>query len=229
MNLRMVSWVMTAAIVASVTLTTRAALADESVSEAVECGQPGPVSSSVHDYRQRDSTPQLKWSAGDIKKNHYDPIVKRMREGIYSEPVMADLDYLLRRWPNYYPGLQALIRYDLAGGKSYGFLPAKCYLLRAREFAPHDVNVALYLAYYYWKKGEMKQSKHAYDEALAIDPRSPDAHYDLGLLYLETGHPKKALEHAQIAYAAGYPLPGLREKLQRAGYWKKEASNKKEP
>jgi tetratricopeptide (TPR) repeat protein len=131
---------------------------------------------------------------------------------------MADLDFLLGAWPNYYPGLQALVEYGVAGGKPHEFLPVECYFWHARAFVPDDVQVVLYHAFYLWKKGDTVGAKAAYEQAVAIDSSSPDAHYNLGLLYVELGDFGRATEHAQIAYAAGYPLPGLRNRLQRAGH-----------
>jgi tetratricopeptide (TPR) repeat protein len=171
------------------------------------------------DYRTRDSTPQLRWRIQDVKLAHYDPAVKRMQQGEYSHSVMADLDYLLRHWPNHLPGLEALIQYDLRGGKVYEFAPAHCYFELAREFAPDDAGVLLHEGYYFWKKKNSARAIEIFEAALAVDPKSVDAHYSLGLLYFESGEYDKAVVHARAAYDAGYPLPGLKRKLQQAGHW----------
>jgi hypothetical protein len=47
-----------------------------------------------------------------------------------------------------------------------------------------------------------------------------NAHYNLGLEYLDQRRLDLANIHAQAAYALGYPLPGLKEKLVRAGQWR---------
>ena len=59
----------------------------------------------------------------------------------------------------------------------------------------------------------------AWLDALRIDAKSPEAHYNLGLLYFDAGRTDDALEHAVAAYDAGFPLPGLRNKLMSAGHW----------
>lgn len=176
-------------------------------------------SQQLNDYRLRDSSAQLQWSVADIKRNHYDPAVARMRAGEYSHTVIADLNFLLRGWPNHYPALEALIRYDLAGGQMYEFPTIACYFQRARRFAPDDVNVLLHEGFYFWKKGNAARAVESYEEALAIDPSSADTHYNLGLVYLELAEFEKASRHARAAYAAGYPLPGLRNRLKKAGHW----------
>ena len=132
---------------------------------------------------------------------------------------MADIHFLLRGWPNHYPALQLLIQYDSGGGKPYEFPIAACYFARAREYVPDDVNVLLAEGYYYWKKRQLPLAIEAYSEAVRLDPESAAAHYNLGLAYFDAGQHGKALTEAQAAYAAGYPLEGLRNKLERAGEW----------
>lgn len=182
------------------------------------------LTAPVIDYRTRDETPYLRWETLDVKHNHYDPVIGRMREGEYSRRVMADLDFMLRHWPNHLPGLEALIQYELSGGKTYEWAPAYCYLERARQFAPDDVGVVLREGYYFWKKKDNARAVKAFEDALALDPNSADAHYDLGLVYCELGEYDKALLQARAAYDAGYPLPGLKNKLQEAGHWPDESA-----
>jgi Tfp pilus assembly protein PilF len=97
-------------------------------------------------------------------------------------------------------------------------MSTECFFARARQFAPDDVQVILMQAYYHWKKGDTNGAISLYEAALSIDPDSVDAHYNLGLMYVSQGDYAKASEQARLAYAAGYPLPGLREKLAAAGY-----------
>jgi tetratricopeptide (TPR) repeat protein len=59
----------------------------------------------------------------------------------------------------------------------------------------------------------------SYEHALEIAPDSVNAHYNLGLAYIETKQYQLANEHAQRAYELGASLPGLRDKLKRIGQW----------
>ena len=59
-----------------------------------------------------------------------------------------------------------------------------------------------------------------YKQALETDPMSLNAHYNLGLAYVDLKQYELANQHAQKSYALGAPFPGLREKLKRVGAWK---------
>lgn len=146
-----------------------------------------------------------------------------MTRGVYSRVVKADLGFLLGKWPNHYPGLQALIKYDLHGGRDYPGdytdIPTECYFARARRFVPDDPQVMLLEGYYFSKKGKPQRAIKAYQDALAINPWSAEANYLLGLLYFDLKEFDKANECAQKAYMHDYPLPGLKTRLQEIGHW----------
>jgi tetratricopeptide (TPR) repeat protein len=181
------------------------------------CAQIG-ISARAVDFRLRDSTPELRFEFGDNTKYHYEPAINHMKQGEHSRRVIADLDFLLARWPNHPPALKAMIEYELAGGKPHDFAGPLCYLQQARRFSPDDVKVPLLEGFYRWKKTDVAGAIAAYQDALSVEPESLDAHYNLGLLYIETKQLDKAREHAAVAYAAGYPLQGLRRKLSKLGY-----------
>lgn len=173
----------------------------------------------LNDYRSH-ATEQERWSLDDIKQNHYDPAVQRMGEGEYSRRVLADLNFILNWWPNHIPALEAVIRYELGGGRSHDLPTTACYFARARQFAPNDIGVMILEANYRFKKGDIEQAIAGYLSVLEIEPNSSDVHYNLGLLYLHQSQFDKARQHAWAAYAAGYPLPGLRRRLERVGEWR---------
>jgi len=54
---------------------------------------------------------------------------------------------------------------------------------------------------------------------------SAEINYALGLLYADRGAYASAMECAKRAYALGYPLPGLKKKLEKAGQWQPDRQN----
>lgn len=53
----------------------------------------------------------------------------------------------------------------------------------------------------------------------AVEGQSIEIHYNLGLVYFELKEMDLAVEFAKKAYDKQYPLPGLQQKLTRAGRW----------
>ena len=53
----------------------------------------------------------------------------------------------------------------------------------------------------------------------ALNEKSPELQYNLGLIYLELKQPDLAMERAKVAYDLGSPLPGLKNKLKALGKW----------
>lgn len=66
------------------------------------------------------------------------------------------------------------------------------------------------------KAGHLEQAKETLIQGnQATDGQSAEIIYILGLICLELGQIDSAVEYAKIAYDMGYPLPGLRAKLER--------------
>jgi tetratricopeptide (TPR) repeat protein len=113
--------------------------------------------------------------------------------------------------------LFALARLVLRDGQPKGgrYRP-ECYFVRARVFAPDDPVVYEVYGYLLAGQGKKAEAVEFYERALSLDDGRAEAHYNLGLLYLDLGNVPKAQLHADRAYQLGYPLPGLRNRLQKA-------------
>ena len=71
----------------------------------------------------------------------------------------------------------------------------------------------------YWRQGKFPEAREVLVEGnAATGGRSAELHYFLGLVLVDLKNYPEARVSAVRAYALGYPLPGLREKLARAGY-----------
>jgi hypothetical protein len=52
-----------------------------------------------------------------------------------------------------------------------------------------------------------------------MNSKSPELHYNYGLLLTQLKDYEKARKHAKKAYDGGYPLPGLKNQLKAANQW----------
>jgi len=187
------------------------------------CGPPPPGHPTMgrRDYRARDlnRNNQRDWRFHEYY--HLRPAEAQLRSGKnLQDGVMNNLHFVLHKVPNNEEALRILIEWDLAGGSQERYALPRCYFAWARQFAPDDVVVWNYGAYYFMRKGETDRAEQWWQQTIHIDPDNAEAHYNLGLLALRQSDYDMARTHAWAAYANGYPLPGLRESLVRAGQWR---------
>jgi len=192
-------------------------LAQSSELEALECGALdnayGPFDYTDPTHR-RDNLPI-------VEQFHFSSDVENLRRG-QSSTIIGDLDYTLRAFPNHHRALNSVARY-LQANPTAAIAPyrsAECYFNRAMRFRPGDGTVRMIYGTYLFKRGERQAALQRYEEALTLKPESAEAHYNMGLLQLDLKRTDEALEHAHKAYALGYPLQGLKNRLKRAGAWK---------
>jgi tetratricopeptide (TPR) repeat protein len=67
--------------------------------------------------------------------------------------------------------------------------------------------------------GKTQDAVQKLEKAAELNSENGNVHYNLGLAYFTLKDYEKSLAHAQRAYALGFPLPGLRNKLEKAGKW----------
>ena len=69
---------------------------------------------------------------------------------------------------------------------------------------------------YLYKKTEYDKSKESFNRAESIRP-SAEIYYNLGLVHVELGNLQQAQSYAEKAYASGFPMSGLKKKLEAHG------------
>lgn len=155
-----------------------------------------------------------------VETHHFNTDVENLVRG-QSGSVIGDLDYTLRAFPNHHRALYAVARYQLRVGRiGKPFRSAECYFDRAIRFKPNDGVVYMLYGIYLHRKGDLKQALEQYNHALALMPKSAEAHYNLGLLNVDLKDYQAARANALRADELGYPLPGLKNKLRKLGVWK---------
>jgi tetratricopeptide (TPR) repeat protein len=185
------------------------------------CGPPPPGHpvKGRRDYRLMASDPKDLRDMRYHEYFHIAPARKQINSGNLSWDVMNNLHFVLHKVPNDERALALLVQWDKAGGRDKRYASPACYFIWARQFVPDDPKVMLYGGYYFYQHKDMDRARQWWEDALKVDANNADVHYNLGLLSLEQGRYAEARSHAEAAYAAGYPLPGLRTKLQAAGQW----------
>jgi tetratricopeptide (TPR) repeat protein len=90
-----------------------------------------------------------------------------------------------------------------------------------RAISSHPEYAGAYVA-----KSSLLKKRGSLDAAIAVlvkgskatEEQSAELENVLGLAYFQKKNYEKARDHARTAYSLGYPLPGLRDKLAKAGY-----------
>lgn len=173
------------------------------------------------DYLDPDARVQARIRG--IERNHLNRDVELLVRGQSTAHPGGDLRFILNYVPNHHRALHALMRLSWRDRTpkpaESGPYSVRCWLHRATVFSPKDGQAFLLLGVYTARLGQHKEAAEWLERADERLPNDVNVDYNLGLVYLELGDYSRALERAKRAYAAGYPLPGLRERLRQAGKW----------
>lgn len=186
--------------------------------DEVSCGS---LSNPVGPFDYRSATRPQK---DVVEIYHFNRNVENAVAGM-TGPVGGDLDYTLRAFPNHPRALMALVRLS-EKTKTAGPLPpaglrwsVECYFERAIRLTPDDGQVRLVYGMYLIRRKDTKGAVREFEQAREQGLVSANLHYNLGLAYFDLKEFDKSAESAKKAYDLGFPLPGLRQKLERAGKW----------
>ncbi len=129
----------------------------------------------------------------------------------------GDIHYTLRHIPNHYGALEAMARYQLQHpGESKRYLTVDCYFERAFAFRPKDARLYLLYGTYLHRAGRWDKAGAAVCARRGAGPRlRPSSTTTAACWNFERNNYEAAATYAAKAYAGGYPLPALRNKLGR--------------
>ncbi len=183
------------------------------------CSPVGKLETGPHDYRA--PPPDVLFR---VEKFHYNADVENIRKGLSTVNIGEDLEFVLRYFPNHSRALNSMLKLGIRektnrprGNKD----TIDCWFQRATTFRPDDGTVNLLYGLWLISRGERKQAQEQLERARTSMPKGNANYvYNLGLAYFEVGQYDRSLEAAHAAYALGYPLPGLRTKLEKAGKWR---------
>ncbi len=127
-----------------------------------------------------------------------------------------DIEFILRRFPDHPQALSLATKQSLRMDERKR---GEALMIKAIQFSPRRPEPWIQYGIFLHRWGDYEKAVEKYKKALELRPRDAEALYNLGLAYLALGRYEAAREAAIEAYALGYPLPGLRNKLQRLGHW----------
>lgn len=170
-----------------------------------------------NDYYKGAGTELLR----NVDKYHLGLAIEKLRTRQY-ESAAGDIGFMLAYFPNHPQALALLMQLCDQQPKSSRCAPDRMADVFERAIAVNPDAAATYVAQgiYLYQMKKLPAAITSLERAATLDPVSINAQYNLGLAYFEARQYAAANAHAQRAYQLGAALPGLREKLKRAGQWK---------
>ncbi len=157
-----------------------------------------------------------------VEQYHFQPEVELLIKGESGVYVGGDLDYVLRAFPNHARALNAMARLakkEKTNQPRGARFTVECYFKRATGFAPEDPMPYMLYGNYLFSESKPDEALEKYKQAEKLDPNNANILYNAGLLYFDMKQYDEALSYAKKAYSLGFPLPGLRNKLEKIGKW----------
>lgn len=202
------------AVCMATTMMSQAVLAQASV-----CGDPfAKTLNGPYDYRTAPAE-----NKRVVEVRHFNADVRSLRKGSTTKNLAADIAFTLRVFPNHHQALIAMGDYAIKtkqnppAGAQY---TVECWYDRALRFTPDDPLVKTVYGMYLIKVSKQDEAIKQLEAARAQAANDSNVHYNLGLAYLNLKRYDEALQSAHAAYRLGFPLPGLKNRLQRAGKWR---------
>jgi tetratricopeptide (TPR) repeat protein len=184
--------------------------------DEIDCG---PLSNSFGPFDYRTAT---RHDIEIVENFHFTPDVQMLKKGASSNIIGSDIAYTLRAFPNHPRALMAMAtlaqreRTPKPTGSTYSI---DCWFDRAIRFKPEDGQVHLIYGVVLLREGKRKDAIKELETSIELSGENANANYNLGLAYFDERNYAKSLAYAKKAYAAGFGLQGLKQKLQRAGKW----------
>lgn len=158
-----------------------------------------------------------------VEHAHFTSQVESLTRGASTTMIGADIAYTLRAFPNHARALRAmakLARREKKPTPAGARFPVECWFERAIAFQPDDAQVRLVYGIELLTQERRDAAIEQLKLADELGGDDPNVAYNLGLAYFDLNQHETAMSYARKAYQQGFPLPGLREKLTRAGAWK---------
>ena len=157
-----------------------------------------------------------------VESVHFTPKVESLRGGNTSITAGGDINYTLKVYPNHHRALMATVRLaekEKTNRPRDMEFTVECWFERGERFRPDDAMVKALYGAYLVRSSKPQVGVMKLQAALDLAGDNANVHYNLGLAFFELKQFDSSLKSAHRAYALGFPLPGLRDKLKRIGKW----------
>ena len=155
---------------------------------------------------------------------HLQPAFDAMKRGNWKS-AHDNLEFILRVFPNSPQALNGISELCVLKWKSPQ-CDADSWFDKAVDVNPSIATTWVLYGIHLQRKKVPAEAVEKFKHALELRPDDINGHYNLGLAYFDLKNYEKANEEAQVSYALGAPLPGLRDMLKRVGAWKPETTAK---
>lgn len=169
------------------------------------------------DYYEPDATPTDRQLRSNVESLHLQPGIADMRISKWYG-AKANFEFILNYYPNHPVALDLIsVLCDVR------WVDVRCdsgiWFQKAIERNPTIAQTYVLYGIHLQRRKRLDQAIEVFDKALSMNPKLMNAHYNLGLAYIDKRQYELANRHAQISYSLGASLPGLRDKLKTAGKW----------
>lgn len=169
-----------------------------------------------------------------VEKYHFNDNVKALKKG-QSAYLPADLDFILSTIPNHPRALDLYSTYQQRYKTSKNFreerytrkprYTADCLFDRAVKVYPDHGETWMVWGIHLHRLTDYQGAVERYKRAISLGYATAPLHNNLGLSYFELGQYAAADKHERIASKLGYPLKGLRSKLNKQAQAKTPDTN----
>lgn len=159
-----------------------------------------------------------------VEKHHFAQSVRTLQRG-QTSPLPGDMMFILKIIPNHPLVLDTYSRFEKRYRESESFrndnyvrkpeYSADCFFKRAHQVFPGNAQTLLVWGLHFFRNDDYVNALDRLLAANALAPDDVEVQYNLGLTYAQLGNLEKAQEFAKLAYDAGYPLPGLKNKIDQ--------------
>jgi tetratricopeptide (TPR) repeat protein len=131
----------------------------------------------------------------------------------YEQEAIAELMYLLKRKPDFVPGMKLLADYEYQTGQIEMAIESCHRVLKAAE-EEKTLETYLLLAKIYGSKGDYDSAMEFVEHALQINPNLPELNYQYATFMAQKGDFQVALKHYKQIAASNPSFPRIQSRIR---------------